>query len=59
MDPAAPPLAVPAAERRAVVANLDAEQSTTASVDLAAGTWRLLCTLPGHEGMTQTITAQG
>ena len=49
----------PAAPRRAVVADLDGEQSTTAAVDLAAGTWRLLCTLPGHEGMTQTVTVQG
>jgi hypothetical protein len=47
----------PAAPRRAVVADLESESSTDGAVDLAPGTWRLLCTIPGHEAMQQTVTA--
>jgi hypothetical protein len=45
----------PAAAQRQVVPDTPGETTVTASAPLAAGTWRLYCSLPGHETMSRLV----
>lgn len=45
----------PAAPKRQLVPGTPGETVATASVTLTAGTWRLYCSLPGHEAMTRLV----
>ena len=46
----------PARAAREVVGDTPGETMVTASETLAAGEWRLYCSLPGHEAMTRPVT---
>jgi hypothetical protein len=45
----------PSRAKRQVVADTPGETVVTASAQLAAGEWRLYCSLPGHEAMTRLV----
>jgi len=49
----------PAAARRAIFAKVEPGEVAEGSATLAAGEWRLLCTIEGHESMTRTLTVTG
>lgn len=44
----------PAAPAQQVIA--DSDGGATGSADMAAGTWRVYCSITGHEAMTKTIS---
>jgi hypothetical protein len=48
-----------AAAARAVIASAEPDTTAEAEMDLSAGTWRLFCSLPGHENMSRTVTVVG
>ncbi|MDQ3739449.1 MAG: hypothetical protein M3389_00770, partial [Actinomycetota bacterium] len=45
----------PAAAERRIVADTPGETVEEASAQLTAGTWRLYCSLPGHEAMSRLV----
>jgi hypothetical protein len=45
-----------AAAARAVIATAEPGTTAEAEMSLTAGTWRLYCSLPGHENMSRTVT---
>ena len=46
----------PVRAAREVVGDTPGETMVTASEQMAAGEWRLYCSLPGHEAMTRPVT---
>ena len=46
----------PAAPARTVVARVAPDDMEQAELQLAAGTWRLYCSIPGHGSMSRTLT---
>ena len=45
----------PAAPQRRIAADTPGEKTITASAQLAAGRWRLFCSLEGHEAMSRLV----
>ena len=45
----------PVAAKRRVIDDTEGETVVTGSAQLSAGTWRLYCSLPGHEAMSRLV----